>query len=213
MSLGQYQKKRKFNDTPEPKGTVEAGNKELSFVIQRHEASHLHYDFRLELDGTLKSWAVPKGPSLNPKDKRLAVMVEDHPLSYAGFEGDIPPENHGAGHVAIWDKGSYEPVDAKGGKISATQFSKALEKGSLRFNLHGSKMKGIFYLRRLGTEEKNWLLIKSHDEHATEEPYDAESQSMDLNFRAESQILSSCSAKPSVDIIEPLGDYLPSPLI
>lgn len=174
MSLTKYKAKRKFDDTPEPKGKVGKEEKKLSFVIQRHHASHLHYDFRLELNGTLKSWAVPKGPSLNPKDKRLAMMVEDHPIDYAKFEGDIPEGNYGAGRVDIWDKGFYEPINEKSEIISSKEFLKELKGGSIKFKMKGRKLKGEFALVKLKTDEKSWLLIKHMDKYATDEEYNSE---------------------------------------
>ena len=135
MSLTKYKSKRKFSDTPEPEGKTAKAKKHLIFVVQRHHASHLHYDFRLELNGTLKSWAMPKGPSLNPKDKRLAMMVEDHPVDYATFEGDIPSGNYGAGHVDVWDHGTYEPIDEDGIIITPPVFAKNLHAGSIKFRM------------------------------------------------------------------------------
>ncbi len=167
MSLTTYIKKRNFKKTPEPKGEGKPSSKALSFVVQLHDASHLHYDFRLELDGVLKSWAVPKGPSLNPKEKRLAVQVEDHPLSYGKFEGTIPKGNYGAGTVEIWDKGTYTPDPVVASDSSAI-LRKGLRSGSLKFTLHGKKLNGSFALVRLKDgKEKNWLLIKHNDEYAS----------------------------------------------
>ena len=175
MSLSTYNKKRNFKDTPEPEGEGR-GTKSAKhiFVIQRHHASHLHYDFRLELNGTLKSWAVPKGPSLNPKDRRLAMMVEDHPISYATFEGDIPEGNYGAGHVDVWDHGTYEPVDENGKIISFGDFYKNLMTGSIKFRMKGRKLKGEFALVDMKKDKKTWLLIKHRDDYATDEEYDSE---------------------------------------
>lgn len=168
MSLTTYNKKRDFKNTQEPSGK-KGDSKNLSFVVQRHDASHLHYDFRLELDGLLKSWAVPKGPSLNPRDKRLAVMVEDHPIAYGKFEGTIPKGNYGAGTVEIWDKGNYEPEKANT-KSAAAELRKGLKAGSLKITLHGEKLKGGFALVQLKDgKEKNWLLIKHRDEFAQED--------------------------------------------
>ncbi len=140
MTLTKYIGKRNFEKTPEPKAKVLRPSKNLTFVVQRHDASHLHYDFRLELDGVLKSWAIPKGPSLDPGDKRLAVQVEDHPLSYGKFEGIIPKGNYGAGTVDIWDKGTYTPDADANGNPTAT-LRKGLKSGSLKITLHGKSSK------------------------------------------------------------------------
>jgi bifunctional non-homologous end joining protein LigD len=173
MALSTYNKKRNFKNTPEPKGT--GGKKGLfRFVVQRHDASHLHYDFRLELGGVLKSWAVPKGPSMNPTDKRLAVMVEDHPVSYINFEGEIPKGNYGAGTVEVWDSGVFFPVNEELEKISERQALLALKKGELKIFLKGEKLEGGFVLVRLHNDDKNWLLIKHKDEYAVKTKYNSE---------------------------------------
>jgi bifunctional non-homologous end joining protein LigD len=177
MSLSVYTKKRNFEKTPEPGGRGIKSKANLSFVVQRHKASHLHYDFRLEMDGVLKSWAVPKGPSLNPGDKRLAMMVEDHPYNYKNFSGIIPEGNYGAGIVEIWDEGRYADLD-NSEKIEAEKKLKAgLHAGSIKFRLYGKKLKGEFALVKLkGKQENAWLLIKHKDEYAVEEPYSSEEQ-------------------------------------
>src|SRR5450631_489853 len=159
MALEEYQRKRRFTDTPEPPPEVEK-NEGHRFVVQKHLASRLHYDFRLEMDGVLKSWAVPKGPSLDPAEKRLAMAVEDHPVSYLKFEGIIPEGNYGAGTVMVWDIGTWEPV----GDAQAM-----LAKGDLKFRLKGEKLQGEFVLahmksRRPGTKGNEWLLIKHRDD-------------------------------------------------
>jgi bifunctional non-homologous end joining protein LigD len=141
----------------------------LVFVVQKHQASHLHYDFRLELDGVLKSWAVPKGPSLNPKEKRLAIMVEDHPLAYRTFEGVIAEGAYGAGEVIVWDQGAYRPLGGNTKEAMQEQVRKQLQQGDLRFLLFGAKLRGEFALirqKRLG--EKAWLLIKKRDQYASD---------------------------------------------
>lgn len=157
--LAVYHRKRNFAKTPEPKGAApRRGSKELLFVVQKHAARRLHYDFRLELDGVLKSWAVPKGPSLDPRAKRLAVQVEDHPLDYADFEGVIPEGQYGGGTVLVWDTGTWSPA----GENAA----EALRRGSLKFELSGKKLRGSWALVRMGgrkREDKNWLLIKEGD--------------------------------------------------
>lgn len=178
MSLKKYNEKRKFNETSEPEGKVKKSDAKLVFVVQRHAASRLHYDFRLEMEGVLKSWAVPKGPSLNPGDKRLAMMVEDHPFDYRTFEGTIPEGNYGAGEVEIWDEGTYEPLQKVSGKKDEGILLKELHSGSIKIIMHGKKLKGEFALIKIkNSEEGNaWLLIKHRDEYAVDEAYDAEDQ-------------------------------------
>ena len=158
MALEEYKRKRDFKQTPEPPPKIGKGN-QRRFVVQKHRASHLHYDFRLEMDGVLKSWAVPKGPSLDPADKRLAMQVEDHPVSYFDFEGTIPEGNYGAGTVMVWDVGTWEPQG---------DIHQMLGKGDLKFRLNGKKLKGDFALihmkaRRPGSKGTEWLLIKQRD--------------------------------------------------
>ncbi|MFZ1688892.1 MAG: DNA ligase D, partial [Flavobacteriales bacterium] len=167
MSLEKYRAKRDLKRTPEPGGAKsEHKSAPLIFVVQRHKASHLHYDFRLEMRGVLKSWAVPKGPSMAPADKRLAMMVEDHPYDYKDFAGVIPEGNYGAGIVEIWDHGTYEPSGLPEGKDPQTMLMHMLHKGSLKIILKGKKLKGEFALVRMKNEEKSWLLIKHGDRHA-----------------------------------------------
>ncbi|WP_292008349.1 DNA polymerase ligase N-terminal domain-containing protein [Chryseobacterium sp.] len=174
MALKDYQNKRKFNETSEPKGKTKKSKDQLIFVVQRHAASHLHYDFRLEMEGVLKSWAIPKGPSLNPKDKRLAMMVEDHPYDYKDFEGNIPEGNYGAGQVEVWDSGTYEPLDETSPISDEKELLKELRAGSLKFILQGKKLKGEFALVKMkNTEDNAWLLIKHKDDFALDS-YDAE---------------------------------------
>src|SRR5688572_26048538 len=140
MGLERYNQKRDFNKTAEPKGKVAPKHKELIFVVQKHNASRLHYDFRLEMEGVLKSWAVPKGPSLNPADRRLAVMVEDHPYSYKDFEGSIPQGEYGGGDVIVWDNGTYEHADEPNENQTHEQrLLEGLAKGKLSIVLHGKK--------------------------------------------------------------------------
>lgn len=170
MSLSEYNQKRNFNSTLEPKGRVKQSATELIFVVQKHAASHLHYDFRLEMDGVLKSWAIPKGPSMNPADKRLAIMVEDHPYSYKDFEGTIPEGNYGAGNVIVWDNGTYILADKDELEEEDHKLQFDLQKGHLSFILNGKKLKGEFALVKLKTKQENtWLLIKSKDKYANDE--------------------------------------------
>lgn len=163
MALEEYKRKRDFKATPEPGPKVEKGSKRR-FVVQKHRASHMHFDFRLEMNGVLVSWAVPKGPSLDPADKRLAMHVEDHPVSYFHFEGIIPPGNYGAGTVQVWDDGTWEPLGDP---------DEMYKKGDFKFKLKGKKLKGDFVLARIrskkpGSKGTEWLLIKKRDEHVVE---------------------------------------------
>src|SRR3954466_11080741 len=181
MALEEYKRKRRFEDTPEPPPEV-AKKKGNRFVVQKHEATRLHYDFRLEMEGVLKSWAVPKGPSLDPADKRLAMHVEDHPVSYFDFEGNIPEGNYGAGSVMVWDVGTWQPlspVPVDGKYVPGTEAEAAamIAKGDLKFRLNGKRLKGDFALikmkgRRPGSKGNEWLMIKKHDDHVVE-GYDA----------------------------------------
>ena len=181
MGLEEYQRKRRFSETPEPPPKLAKG-KGQRFVVQRHRATRLHYDFRLEMEGVLKSWAVPKGPSLDPADKRLAMQVEDHPVSYFDFEGIIPEGNYGAGTVMVWDVGTWEPLspEAKNGKyLPGTEAEAMLKKGDFKFRLHGKRLNGDFALihmkaRRPGSKGTEWLLIKKHDDDVVE-PFDIDS--------------------------------------
>lgn len=168
MALTLYKKKRSFNKTPEPTGGKASGSG-LRFVVQKHAASRLHYDFRLEMEGVLKSWAIPKGPSLNPEDKRLAMMVEDHPYDYRTFEGIIPEGNYGAGTVIVWDEGTYEALEPGSKSAQEKSLLQQIKKGSLKFKLNGNKLKGEFALVKLKNAENNaWLLIKHRDKYAKE---------------------------------------------
>src|SRR5215510_8308700 len=161
--LATYKAKRDFAKTPEPKAKVKPKGGD-SFVIQKHEARRTHFDFRLEHDGVLKSWAVTRGPSLDPSQKRLAVMTEDHPLEYGGFEGVIPKGEYGGGPVMIWDRGTWEPISDP---------DEGLAKGDLKFKLNGERLNGDFVLVRMKPRQEdrgrqNWLLIKKRDEYAGE---------------------------------------------
>jgi bifunctional non-homologous end joining protein LigD len=174
--LDDYNRKRDFKKTNEPSGKPGRKSKEPIFVVQKHAASHLHYDFRLEAGGRLLSWAVPKGPSLDPKDKRLAVQVEDHPLSYANFEGRIPEGQYGAGEVIVWDTGHFLPEGAsKVDKNIEQAILDAVAKGKLTFTLTGKKLAGSWSLVRMHTKDgskKNWLLVKNNDEYASSRRHD-----------------------------------------
>ena len=169
MSLREYRRKRRFGRTPEPVGQPGPPAKttgKLKYVIQKHQASHLHYDLRLEWNGVMLSWAVPKGPSLDPSVKRLAMRVEDHPVDYAGFEGVIPEGEYGAGTVMVWDRGTWAPDDQ--------DVDAALRRGELKFTLHGTKLKGSWVLVRTrsgyppSSGRPAWLLIKHRDTYASD---------------------------------------------
>lgn len=165
--LNKYRKMRDFGETPEPSGGKPKQGKLPIFVIQKHHASHLHYDFRLEMEGVLKSWAIPKGPSYDPAVKRLAMMTEDHPYDYAGFEGVIPANNYGAGNVIIWDEGTWELIEPESNPVAG------IRAGKLAFRLYGHKMFGEWALVKIhgrGSSDRGneWLLLKHRDEYANE---------------------------------------------
>jgi bifunctional non-homologous end joining protein LigD len=165
MSLEEYRRRRKFTETPEPVGRARQLCDQRVFVVQKHDASHLHYDFRLAINRVLVSWALPKGPSMNPAEKHLAIRTEDHPLEYAEFEGVIPEGQYGAGTVMVWDKGTYEPQDNIPPDVQLAQ-------GKIDVVLHGTKLCGGFTLVRTGrpsaraSDKERWLLIKHRDEYA-----------------------------------------------
>lgn len=181
MGLRKYLSKRRFHETPEPKGSLKkTKSKKLVFVVQEHDATRLHYDFRLELDGVLKSWAVPKGPSLDPHEHHLAIMTEDHPYDYRKFEGVIPEGNYGAGNVIIWDEGTYEPRADTNNKDPEDILRAELKKGHLTFVMHGQKLKGEFALIKMprAAEDNAWLLIKKGDDFASVDDITLEDQSV-----------------------------------
>lgn len=172
--LTPYAQKREFTKTPEPKPKVKSSKSKNIFVVQQHHASHMHFDFRLEMDGVLKSWAIPKGPSLDPSVKRLAALTEDHPLDYATFEGIIP-EGYGAGTVIVWDQGTYKNITEQKGKPCSIE--QAFKNGHIKITLKGKKLKGDFVLMHF--KDKNWLLIKLADKYAnTQEPVVEKPQSV-----------------------------------
>jgi bifunctional non-homologous end joining protein LigD len=195
MPLTAYRSKRAFTETPEPVGQVRQSGRSRIFVVQKHDATRLHYDFRLAVNGVLASWAVPKGPSMNPADKRLAVRTEDHPLEYARFEGVIPPGQYGAGTVMVWDLGKYEPLE--------NPPEEQLARGKLQIVLQGEKLRGGFTLVQLENRSMNsrrdyWLLIKSRDEYAVPS-WDIESARFDrsvLSGRSLKEIKDGKPAKP-----------------
>ena len=177
MSLTEYRRNRDFTKTPEPVGRVQRSSRRNIFVVQKHDASRLHYDFRLAVNGVLASWAVPKGPSMNPADKRLAVRTEDHPLEYAKFEGVIPSGQYGAGTVMVWDLGTYEPLEDRPPE-------KQLARGKIDIVLLGEKLRGAFTLVQITkrslspNRSDHWLLIKNRDEYA-DPSWDIESPWLD----------------------------------
>jgi bifunctional non-homologous end joining protein LigD len=199
MSLTAYRSKRAFTETPEPVGQVRRSSRRRIFVVQKHDATRLHYDFRLAVNGVLASWAVPKGPSMNPADKRLAVRTEDHPLEYARFEGVIPPGRYGAGTVMVWDSGKYEPLENQPPE-------EQLARGKIQIGLQGEKMRGGFTLIQIARRSMNssrrdhWLLIKSRDEYA-DPSWDIESVRFDrsvLTGRSLKEIKDGKPAKPGL---------------
>ncbi len=164
--LEEYKKKRDFSKTSEPEAKVDHSGRKPIFVIQQHDASHMHFDFRLEVNGVLVSWAVPKGPSTDPREKRLAVRTEDHPVEYANFEGNIPEGEYGAGTVIVWDTGGYENISRKNNKKMSME--EALRSGHVKVRLFGKKLKGGYFLihTKMGGTSKNWLLVKEDDDQA-----------------------------------------------
>ncbi|MCS3924290.1 DNA polymerase ligase N-terminal domain-containing protein [Methanosalsum natronophilum] len=160
--LDEYLKKRNFKETREPQGKTEEKIESQLFVVQKHDASNLHYDFRIEVEGVLKSWAVPKGPSMNPLSKRLAIQTEDHPFEYSEFEGVIPEGQYGAGAVLVWDNGVYENINEKNGRL--VSMSESIENGHIKISLKGKKLHGKFALLQTSKKKNQWLFFKMKEQ-------------------------------------------------
>src|SRR3989339_2056284 len=196
MGLKDYAFRRKFEETPEPKPNLRDTGSRLVFVVQKHAARALHYDLRLEMEGVLKSWAVPKGPSLNPAFKRLAVMVEDHPLDYKDFEGMIPEGNYGAGSVIVWDRGFYQHPAARDRQESEQLLLDGLSQGNMKFVLAGEKLQGEFALVRTAKDEKSWLLVKKKDRYASNEDILGDNRSV-VSHKTLEEIAAATPSAPS----------------
>src|SRR5689334_15453301 len=190
--LGEYSSKRTFTKTPEPAPALVTRTGPLLFVIQQHSATRLHYDFRLEADGVLKSWAVPKGPALDPSEKRMAVLTEDHPYDYASFEGVIPPKQYGAGEVIVWDCGVYSPDENEtffdDRERAEREVLEGLARGKLSVELRGEKVKGSFALVRIAKDPKTWLLIKHKDRFVSTADVTAKNRSVLSNISVEEMV-------------------------
>lgn len=175
MKLYEYNTKRDFKKTAEPKGKIRKSGKELLFVIQKHDASQLHYDFRLEMDGVLVSWAIPKGPSSDASVKRLAVHVENHPMGYIDFEGTIPKGQYGGGTVMVWDTGTFFAEGSKDYEESEKLVKKMHDQGNIKIEMHGKKLKGLYHLIRMKGKDQEWLLMKGEDKYANKKEFDQHS--------------------------------------
>jgi DNA ligase D-like protein (predicted 3'-phosphoesterase) len=197
--LEAYRARRRSGRSPEPTGRRRASRKPPIFVIQEHQASTHHFDFRIEVDGVLKSWAVPKGPSTDPRDKRLAVAVEDHPLDYADFEGVIPEDEYGGGAVIVWDRGTYDNLTEKDGRLQPV--AEALEHGHLIIALHGQKLAGGYVLQRIGGgAQPKWLLVKTRDDEADarRRPVSTRPRSV-LSGRTVKQVAGAAAVRPMAE--------------
>ncbi|RZK04174.1 MAG: DNA ligase, partial [Flavobacterium sp.] len=183
MALEKYNEKRDFSKTKEPKGVKKSSKDNLRFVVQKHAASRLHYDFRLEIDGVLVSWAIPKGPSSNPSDRRLAVQTEDHPMDYIDFEGTIPKGEYGGGTVMVWDIGTYHAEGSDTLAEDKRVLRKQLKEGSIKVTLEGKKLKGSWHIVRMKGENRQWLLMKAKDDHANQKEYEPNSVLSGLDFK------------------------------
>lgn len=175
MELSEYNKKRDFKKTAEPKGKIRKSGKELHFVVQKHDASRLHFDFRIEMDGVLLSWAIPKGPSSDPSVKRLAVHVEDHPMDYIDFEGTIPKGQYGGGTVMVWDTGTFFAEGSEDYEESEKLLKKMYEDGNITIEMNGKKLKGVYHLIHMRGKDQEWLLIKGEDKYINQKEFDQHS--------------------------------------